>query len=308
MALAVITLSYRNDWPLFLDLHQSVLHHTPKSVKHYVIVPEADVGFFSRLRGARCVVVPEESLYPRHYRPAPAINGVLHLLPRIPASARIAALNLKRPLHPIRGWIMQQALKIEACCHVDADVVLLLDSDLVLIRPVAEAALRPAGLARFYRKPGAVDASMPGHAQWHAVSRGLLGLPAPEFPVPDYVSSLNVWDPRVLRSMLDRIERVTGQRWMDAVTAQQTFSEWTLYGVFVEAFMRDAVGAPAEASLCHSYWDPAPLTTEGAARFGASVGPDDVAILIQSKSRTPPDVRSIALRSFDFANGQARMQ
>jgi Family of unknown function (DUF6492) len=302
MTLAVITPSYRNDWPLFKDLHESVLLHTQDSVQHYVIVPDADFRLFSQTVGPRCIVVPEEALYPRHFRSmASAVNRLLKLLPHVPSQARIAAINLKRPFHPIRGWIMQQALKMEMCRRLDAEVLLLLDSDVLLVRPVTATTLSRQGRPRFYRLPGAVDARLPRHVQWHAVSRKLLGLPPAQLPAPDYVSSLSVWDPRVLRAMLTRIERVTGRYWMDAVTAQPTFSEWTLYGVFMDEFIKGVADVATDSSLCHSYWDPVPLTAERAAEFLASTGPDDVAILIQSKSRTPLAVRRAALRSFDIS-------
>jgi hypothetical protein len=296
--LAVITPSYRNDWPLFKELHESVLLHTQDSVKHYVIVPNADFRFFSQTAGPRCVVISEEALYPSHFRSvSSAVNRVLNLLPCVPSHARISAINLKRPFHPVRGWIMQQALKMEMCRRVDAEVLLLLDSDVVLIRQVTATTLSRQGRPRFYRLPGAVDARLPQHMQWHAVSRKLLGLPPPRFPAPDYVSSFCVWDPLVLRAMLTRIERVTGRYWMDAVTALPTFSEWTLYGVYADEFVKDVADIAIESSLCHSYWDPIPLTMERAVEFFASTPPDDVAILIQSKSRTPLAVRRAALRS-----------
>lgn len=196
---------------------------------------------------------------------------------------------------------MQQALKMEACRRVDADILLLLDSDVVLVRRVTSATLSSGERARFYRRPAAVDSNLPLHVQWHAVSRTLLGLPPAELPAPDYVSSFSVWDPMILRAMLSQIERVTGRHWMDAVTMQQSFSEWTLYGVFVDEFVRDMANAATESSLCHSYWDPIPLTHERAAEFVAGTGPEDVAILIQSKSLTPLTVRRAALQTFDFA-------
>jgi hypothetical protein len=299
VTLAVVTPTYRNDWPLFVDLHQSVLRYTEASVRHYAIVPEADVPLFSQLAGPRCVVMAEESLYPRHYYSARIVNRGLHLLPGIPSSARVAAVNAWRPWNPVRGWVMQQVLKMEACCRVDADLLLLIDSDIVLVRPIASASLGKPGHARFYRRPGAVDAHLPQHVQWHEASRKLLGLPPPQLPVSDYVSSLSVWDPGVLRALLARIEQTTGRSWVDAVTALPTFSEWTLYGVFVDELMPDAAGTATDASLCHSYWDPIPLTQEDANRFVAAIGPDDLAVLIQSKSRTPLEIRRSALATLD---------
>jgi hypothetical protein len=300
VTLAVITPSYRNDWPLFVDLHQSVLLHTQESVKHYVIVPDADVQLFSQASGPRCVLIPEETLYPRHYRPAPTANRVLHLLPRIPPWARVAALNIKRPFRPVRGWVIQQALKMEACRRIAADITftLMLDSDVVLIRPVTEATLSNKGRPRLYRLPGAVDGHLPQHMQWHVVSRKLLGLPPPDFPAPDYVSSFTVWDPSILRALLARIELVTNEHWMDAVTSQRNFSEWTIYGVFADEFMKETIDSSTGSSLCHSYWGLIPLNAATAAEFVAGTDLNDVAILIQSKSRTPIAVRRTALSSF----------
>jgi hypothetical protein len=301
MTLAVITPSYAHDWPLFKDLHDSVLFHTEASVRHYVIVPNADVRLFSQATGQRCVVISEEELYPPHFRSVSMVNQMMKHVPYVPSHARIAAFNVKRPFYPIRGWIMQQALKMEMCRRVDAEVLLLLDSDVVVIRHVTAATLCRQGRPRFYRLPAAVDSRLPQHVQFHEVSRNLLGLPPPRLPAPDYISSLNVWDPYVIRAMLTRVEYVTSRYWMDAVTAQTTFSEWTLYGVFVDEFVKDIANAATDASLCHSYWDPIPLTAERAADFLASVRPDDVAILIQSKSKTPLAVRRAALRSLDLS-------
>lgn len=302
MNLAVITPSYRNDLALFLDLHASVLAHTRPDVLHFTIVPGQDARLFDEATGPRCVVITEESLYPGHYRPVPAADRAMHLLPGFPSSARIAALNLKRPFYPVRGWIMQQALKMEACSRIDADVILILDSDVVLIREVSAASLTQGGSPRFYRRDGAVDFRLPRHVQWHEISRRLLGLPMPTpLPAPDYVSSFNVWDPHIVRSLLARIERVTSRYWMDAVTAQRSFSEWTLYGVFLDGFIKDVAVKATGAPLCHSYWDPEPLTVEEATEFGAAAGPEDLAILIQSKSRTPMAARHAALRTFPTA-------
>jgi hypothetical protein len=196
---------------------------------------------------------------------------------------------------------MQQALKVEACRRVDADILLVLDSDVLLVRQVTTATLTIEGRPRFYRLLAAVDGNLPRHVQWHAVSRKILGLPPAVFPAPDYVSSFNVWDPLVVHAMLNRIERVTGQHWMDAITMQPSFSEWTLYGVFVDEFVHNMASVATGSSLCHSYWDTMPLSPERAAEFVAGIGSDDVAILIQSKSQTPLDVRRSAVDAFDFA-------
>jgi hypothetical protein len=98
--------------------------------------------------------------------------------------------------------------------------------------------------------------------------------------------------------MIARIEQVTGRSWMDAITGQRTFSEWTLYGVFAEEVMKYEKEALSESSLCHSYWGTVPLTIESAAEFLSGINPDDVAILIQSKTQTPRIVRRAVMGAF----------
>ena len=139
----------------------------------------------------------------------------------------------------------------------------------------------------------------PGTSSGIGVSRSLLGLPAGSPPYPDYVSSLMAWDPLIVRKLLQRMEVVTGRRWTDAIGRQLHFSEWTLYGVFVD----EILGGPprslaTEDSLCHAYWDEVPLSERSLQEFLATTGPDDVAVMISAKSRTPVTVRRAGFSSF----------
>jgi hypothetical protein len=302
MSLAVVTPSYRHDAELFGDLHSSVLRLTDESVMHYVVVPAADVELFKGIVGKRGVVIAEESLYPSHYKAIRGVNPVVRFLPFVPAHARIAAVNIKNLRRPIRGWMMQQLLKLEFCRQLQVDTVLLVDSDVELVRPINEATFRNGERARLYRCLNTVDDSMPVHMEWIKTSRDLLGLPEGQFPASEYVSSLCVWEPKVVQALLARIEQVTGLQWMDAITAQRTFSEWTLYGVFAEEVMKYPESDLTESSLCLSYWghssgDNPPLTLAGAMEFVSHLKVDDVAVLIQSKTRTPRTIRRVALEA-----------
>ena len=176
-------------------------------------------------------------------------------------------------------------------------MVLIVDSDVQFIRPFASDTFRRDGVVRFYRKPDEVDDRLPRHVTWHRASRSLLGLPAGGSPpYPDYVAALIACDPLIVRKLLERVESVAGQRWTDVIGRQLHFSEWTLYGVFVD----EVLGAPrafgAEHSLCHAYWDEVPLTERTLQEFLAATGPDDVAVMISAKSRTPMAVSSFASR------------
>lgn len=295
MSLAVVTPSYRNDLALFSDSHRSVMRFTDEKVRHYVVVPRRDVELFAATVGPRCVIVPEESLYPAHYKPIRGINRFLGSLPHIPSHARIAAINTQHLLRPIRGWMIQQALKLEICRQLEIDTVLLIDSDVELVRRITEESLRLGEHARLYRCPGRIDTNLPLHMEWVKISRQLLGLPPVSFPASDYVSSLCVWEPSVVRAMLARVGHATSLHWMDAIIGQRTFSEWILYGVFAEDVLKYDESSMTDSSLCHSYWGNVPLTMGSVAEFVSQINSKDVAILIQSKSGTPGAVRRAAI-------------
>ena len=297
MSLAIVTPSYRNDALLFADLYQSVACMAGESVAHYVIVPAAEVKLFAAIVDSKCTIVPEESLYPPHYKPVRAVNRFARLLPGVPAHARIAAINTKNHFRLVRGWMMQQLLKLEICRQLTDDTVVLIDSDVELVRPIYESTFREGAHTKLYRVPGAIDSRLPLHMEWVKVSRQLLGLPSAEFPASDYISSLCVWQPVIVRAMLEHIEQVTGLYWMDAIIGQPTFSEWTLYGVFAEEVLDYSDSAKTESSLCHSYWGTVPLAIEDAKEFASHVKPDDVAVLIQSKTRTSRAARRAVINA-----------
>jgi len=196
---------------------------------------------------------------------------------------------------PLRGWIIQQLVKLSAANQMSERIIVLADSDLVFIRPVTVATFAPNGQTRLYRLDEGIGDSLPRHLRWHAVAHDLLGLPPPPPPpLPDYVSSLNTWDRDVVNRMLQRIEQITGRRWLEAVGKELHFSECTLYGVYADQFERAEHVTLTAESLCHSNWDNVPLTAEQAAAWLSSVARDDVAYMISAKSHTPMPVRRAA--------------
>ena len=156
-----------------------------------------------------------------------------------------AWLNLRRPYPPVRGWVMQQLVKLHAAAELGADVVLLADSDVVFVRPVTADTFRKDGRVCYYRRDRAVDERMPRHLIWHDVARRLLGLPpAGPPPLPDYISPLNAWDRRSCWRCVTGSSRSRAGHWLDAIGSQLHFSEFILYGVFVEGVLGTSAGGP----------------------------------------------------------------
>jgi Family of unknown function (DUF6492) len=278
--MAVITPSVAPDFELCAALNRSVLEHSPETVEHHIIVPRADLALFDCLTGPRTHIRCEADFLPRSFVRAPFKN---------------VTINMGRPFPPVRGWILQQVVKLAAVAASEADVVVLVDSDIEFLRQFTTATFVHDGVVRFYRKPGEIDRRLPRHVQWHRVARTLLGLPQTEPPYTDYVSSLLAWDPAIARRLLAQVTAATGRPWTTAIAAQLHFSEWTLYGVFVDHFL----GAPANSfasddALCLSYWEERPLSREGVNDFLSGLRRSDVAAMISAKSRTPLPIRQAA--------------
>ena len=284
--MSIITPSYAPDFELCADLHRSVLEYLPSSVHHHIIVSRSDLKLFGQLAGPRTHIRCETDVLPRWFVPVPFTN---------------ITVNLTRPFPPVRGWILQQMRKLAAVAASEDDVVLLADSDVKFLRAFNADTFIRNGVVRFYRKPDQIDERLPRHMIWHRVARALLGLSPAEPPYTDYINSPLACDPSIVRRMLARVAATTGRPWTTAIARQLHFSEWTLYGVFVD----DVIGAPANSfasddPLCLGYWGDSPLNQDSAVDFLRGVRPTDVAVMITAKSRTP-----VAIRRAAFADHRA---
>lgn len=301
--LSILTLSYRPDLPGFARLHDSVLRHTSNDVVHQVVVPEADVAEFRDLQrpstAGRLRVSSESEFLPTRFVRTDLLAQLVAQLDFLPAKARIKAINRDRPWPPIRGWILQQVLKLAAAAAADADVVAVIDSDVELIAPVDASTFMRDGVVRAYRSPGAITEGLDRHVMWSHTARELLGLPRSSPPFADYIAGLITWDPEVVRSCTGRIEQVSdGVAWPTVVASLMHFSEFILYGTFLEQFGTQKQNSfVSDDTLCHSYWGTTPLSMDGAREFLAALEPTDVAVHIQSASGTSEDVRAFVLGS-----------
>jgi len=284
MELAVITPCFRGDSEVFADCHRSVLEFTPPGTVHHVYVPSRDrVAFAAAYEGPRCRIWDRSTLLPRRYVRAPLTD---------------VYVNVRRPWPPLRGWVMQQTSKIAATGGSDADIVLLIDSDAILVRPVDPRRFVFGGEVSLFREDGGVTAGMKRHVIWHRVAREMLGLPtAPPPPLPDYVGPVAFWAPATVRALQERIRAVTAQDWLEAFNSQLHISEFILYGVFVEETPRVAASkAPTVSDLCHNYYERTPMNSDDAVAFAERIGTEAIAMMISSKSHTATDVRRAAIR------------
>lgn len=287
MNFAIVTPSHAPDFHRFRTLHESVQEHTPADTQHYVLVPPLDIRQFSSIASDRLQVLSQIDVFPRTF----IATTRLSRLPRIPRGYRVAAVNLRHPWPPIRGWIFQQLVKLGFVACLDADVAIILDSDLVLIRDIREDVFRKGDSVRHYRLPYGLNPTMTRHLRWREGAARLLGLDSPSGDFADCVAGLMSWSPTTVRAMLARVESVSGRHWASELGSQLEFSEYILYGEYITGLgSAPERSFTANTSLCYTYWGPEPLTLQAVPAFLDLMPSTDVALLIQSNTNTPDDV------------------
>lgn len=283
--LAIITPSYGPDSELCRDLNRSILRWTPEEVVHHIIVPTSDLPVFRMLANRRTIIHDDKEFLPPSIRRLPFLN---------------LWVNTRRPWLPVRGWITQQLIKLAAAASSDAEAVLLMDSDMVLVAPTQLESFRQGDRLAFYRQPGAVHRGLPRHRQWLETSHHLLGLeqPGPE-DLTDYICWPCVWDPAIVKSLLRRVSDTQRISWQESIASQLHFSEMMLYGAYVDGVLG---GAEVTTSSMNSvaYSAEAPLAlNELRALLNRSSSVQSV--MISAKSGISYETRTKALQEFEAA-------
>ena len=285
MTVAIVTPSHAPDFNRFRRLHESVIENVSSGVMHYVLVPPPDYRMFSTIQSSQLTVLEQPDVLPRSFVSTTRLGRI----PLLPRGYRVAAINLRRPWPPIRGWVLQQLVKLGFAAGLEADVAVMIDSDVILVRGFTADTFMRGESVRHYRVPHAVHGGMQRHLVWRETAARLLRLDAPSADLADYNAGVISWSPRIVRTLLDRVQEVAQQPWQTAIGSQLDVSEYFLYGEFVAMLgdQRDKAFT-SDRNLCHSYWNT--MTMENVGDFVKSMPIDDIAILIQSNSDTSEDV------------------
>lgn len=89
-------------------------------------------------------------------------------------------------------------------------------------------------LTPLYVEPEAIRAEAPLHSAWIRNCDRLLGSTATAFPADDYIGNVIVWDKSALSDLTRTIEKANKAPWMVALCRVRRFSEYLLYGHFVD--------------------------------------------------------------------------
>jgi Family of unknown function (DUF6492) len=251
----------------------------PAIADHLIIVDRADLPQFLELEsGRRRIVATEDVLPQRMWRLETRRIGLRSNL----------FLHLGRP---VRGWLVQQLVKMAACRDLAADIIVHADSDVALVRPFDARSLVDAeGRIRLYRAPDCIDDTLPAHVGWHRTAEQLLGLPPSPMPLPDYITSLVVWRRENATALLDFLARRIRRSWIRAIAKAWNFSEYTLYGRFAS----DVVGETGSqfatpVSLCRDYWGREQLSEADIQGLLADMSEEQVGLSITAKAGMEPE-------------------
>jgi hypothetical protein len=272
MHTAIVTPSYSGDFERCRLLCESVDRRVAGFSTHYIVVEKKDVDRFAPLAGPRRRIVDERAILPSWLVAVPD-----------PASFGRRRLWLSAKGPPLRGWHVQQLRKIAMAATLSDDGILFCDSDTVFIRRTDLADLWSGSRFTFYRDPGGIRPDMAEHLGWSGRAGDLLGLRGRPVSRVDYVAQVVGWRTDTVREMLARIEAEAGRSWAAAIAADRRFSEYLIYGRFVDELEgRPDRHEPTGTAICHSCWSADTLARQDLASFFGQASARQPAVGIQS--------------------------
>jgi Family of unknown function (DUF6492) len=266
---AMVTKSYLPDLKRCELLSESLDHCAP-NVSHYLIVDKHDWSAFRHLQSGRRRLIESEALLKGWMLRLPGRTGLW--------------LSLSAP--PVRGWIMQQILKIAAMEAIPERTLVFCDSDTAFFRSFDRDDFLVDG------KMGLIDLDFDNRDTrlWTVTARRLLGVSSDKtgFGYRNHVGYVVGWNRETVKAMQQRIESTTGLSWQVALARTLNFSEYMLYGTFV----REVLGysrvdhAPSTVPLVKGAWG---ATTDSTiAELFASFDPRTLAVMVHSKDNIDP--------------------
>jgi hypothetical protein len=277
---AIITPSHAPDFARCCVLVESVRRHAAPGIDHYLVVDRRDEKLFAALRGPQTHLVVKQDILP----------WWLHQIPFRPKWW----VSLKGL--PVRGWIIQQIVKLSVDAIAPADACIFIDSDTILTTSFDPGKAERDGRVPMFRE--ILPDEIPYNTRWHAAAGRLLGLPAPRSCRTSYVTLPLTWLRANVIKLQRHIEQTTGRGWVESLCGLDTMSECVLYGRFCEEILGDASGHYFHDTVqMLSYWGTKPLDERGLRTLRDGLRSEHLCAMVNARSNTP--VRAIR-RAFDL--------
>ncbi|HQG78685.1 MAG TPA: DUF6492 family protein [Bacteroidales bacterium] len=221
--LAIITTTYRNDLDWCRILCESIDRFVPVDIMHYLFVDNRDISLFRSLENNRRRVISQNEIIP-------------WWLLRLPFRVRGHNFRISPVTLPVRGWIAQQVVKLGVFEVLDEDVFLCLDSEAFFFRPFNPASLFRGDKVMMVRHEEPWD--WPNARVYYSAAHKLLGVKHDSSPMKRYMSVQFIFRREVLKKLAENIrsDTIFGS-WKIPLFNTIRFSEYTLYGIFVERIL-----------------------------------------------------------------------
>lgn len=293
MKFAVITPSYRGDHALCVELCRSFDRFAADGIDHVLVVPRRDLALFSPLANARRTVIVKEDVLPRWIVTVPFPPVVR--LPFI-GTKRMRTLWVTPRLRPVRGWILQQIVKLSADRFTDADVFVFIDSDGAFVRPFGPDTICRDGKVLLHYEPDCIERSLDLYAGWQNVACDLIGVPHYPYARDNYITGLAVWRRDRLVELQRRIEETSGMDFRAALVRCRHLSEYVLYGVYCDRLAEGDGGHYRHSPHLVLLEDALDVSREDdVERLLRDMLPSHVVVLIQSTSAWTLEARRRAI-------------
>lgn len=294
---AIVTVSFRGDAAVAGDLCKSIDAFVPAEIEHVVIVPRRDRALFEPLAGGRRRIVFQEDLLPSGWHRLPLPSRI-----RLPFFQRRLRDFWLTPHGVVRGWLMQQIVKLSVERATEREIIVFADSDVVFVRPVTIDKFARGDEVKLYHRPGETKDS-PVHGVWHREAARLLGLGATDYTGADYIAQLVVWRRSVLTKLHDYLEQINGHPWQKSLIKRSQLSEYILYGIYAERVLANASGHFLDTQdLVHSSWHYEGSHDGEMDRFVADFADHHLAVLVQSTTELPLTERRLLIERMTTRN------
>lgn len=276
----IITPSYKPDFERCRLLAESIDKFSRSPIHHYIIVDRRDYKLFQQLAASKRTVLTVESILPWWIHKIPWLqNGWLSL-----------------KTLPIRNWLVQQIVKLEIANWIEQDVFIFVDSDVALIRPFEHTQFIKNDRLRLFRET--IPLAQWGSEtstwfKWFNTAHKLLNLPpfigfASQGYVTNYVGNFITWRRENVLRLHEYLEQANHKSWIEAIASCWHFSEYTLYGVFVEQILKEQSGHYFDPQkVSHDYWGTEVLSEQELQQMLQNIPPEYISVMISAKSKTP---------------------
>ena len=264
-----ITPSYAPDFERCRLLCESIEKFVYPQISHYIIVDKRDLSLFNQLNNSYTSVITKESILPWWIWRIPLLKN--------------SWFSLKTP--PIRGWLLQQLIKIGIAHHIKEEIMIFVDSDVSFIRYFSVDSIIRNNQVRIFSNPESIFSYMETHQKWYDTAAELIGIAPVPFPATDYIVQLAMWRRENVLKLCDHLEKVSGKSWIETLGSVWNLSEYVLYGMFVESILKEQSGHYYDPQdMCHPYWGDQPLSDSELQQFFNNIQPHHVAIMISAKA------------------------